>query len=46
MGVTFEIDDAQDRTGISLSAWPEGLPSVAIGSRRYTGIVESTAIRE
>ena len=46
VGVTFEIDDAQDRTGISLSAWPEGLPSVAIGSRRYTGIVESTAIRE
>ena len=46
VGVTFEVDDTEDRTSISLSAWPEGLPSMAVGSRRYTGIAETTAIRE
>lgn len=46
VGVTFEVDDTEDRTSISLSAWPEGMPSMAVGSRRYTGIAETTAIRE
>jgi hypothetical protein len=46
VGVTFEIDDIRDETGISLSAWPEGLPSVAVGGRRYTGVAETVAIRE
>ncbi|UCG33571.1 MAG: LPS assembly protein LptD [Phycisphaerales bacterium] len=46
VGVTFEIDDTRDQTGISISAWPEGLPSVAIGGRRYTGIAETVAIHE
>ena len=45
-GITFEVDDTKDQTSISMSAWPEGLPSLAIGPRAYTGVAETVAISE
>jgi hypothetical protein len=38
--LSFELDRAEDDFGVSLSIWPEGLPSAALGSRRFTGISE------
>ncbi len=45
VGLTVDLNEADDDFGISLSAWPEGLPRTAIGSRRFTGLAESTGIR-
>ncbi|HNQ22837.1 MAG TPA: LPS assembly protein LptD [Phycisphaerae bacterium] len=40
--ISFELDDAEDDFGVSLSLWPEGMPSAALGSRRFTGLGETT----
>ena len=45
VGVTVDLNEADDDFGISLSAWPEGLPRTALGSRRFTGLATSTGIR-
>ena len=44
MSFTFELDEVEDNTSISLAIWPEGFPNVALGSKRYTGLATSTAI--
>ncbi len=36
--LSFQLDEAEDDYGISLSLWPEGLPQAAFGSRRFTGL--------
>jgi hypothetical protein len=45
VGLTFELDEINDDFGISLSAWPEGFPQAALGTRRFTGLATSTGIR-
>lgn len=45
MSFTFELDQIEDNTSVSLAVWPEGFPNVALGSKRYTGLADSTAIR-
>lgn len=45
MSFTFELDETEDNTSVSLAIWPEGFPNVALGSKRYTGLATSTAIR-
>jgi hypothetical protein len=45
VGVNFALDEIEDDFGISLSAWPEGLPAATVGSRRFTGLVDSVGIR-
>ncbi|UCG17203.1 MAG: LPS assembly protein LptD [Phycisphaerales bacterium] len=45
VGITFELDEIEDDFGISLSAWPEGFPRAALGTRRFTGLATSTGIR-
>ena len=44
VAVTFELDEAKDNAGISVSAWPEGLPRAALGSRRFTGLATTTTL--
>lgn len=44
VATTFELNDAEDNVGVSLSAWPEGAPELAVGARRYTGLPTTTAI--
>ena len=41
----MDLNEADDDFGVSLSAWPEGLPRATLGSRRFTGLAESTGIR-
>lgn len=36
--VTVSIDDSLDEQRIVFSLWPEGVPELAIGSRRYMGL--------
>ncbi|MHC4695902.1 MAG: LPS assembly protein LptD [Planctomycetota bacterium] len=43
--VSFELDEAEDDFGISFSLWPEGLPQAALGSRRFTGLANTTKIK-
>ncbi len=45
VGVTFALDEVEDDFGVSISAWPEGLPSATLGNRRFTGLATSTGIR-
>ncbi|MEE9295934.1 MAG: hypothetical protein V3W34_13360 [Phycisphaerae bacterium] len=45
VALAFELDEAQDNAGVSLSIWPEGLRRTAIGSRRFTGLATSTALK-
>lgn len=42
--VSFELDEAEDDVGLSFTLWPEGLPQAAIGSRRFTGLANTTSI--
>ena len=42
--VSFELDEAEDDFGISFSLWPEGIPQAALGSRRFTGLANTTRI--
>lgn len=44
-GVTFDFDNAIDEYGINLTAWPEGAPNLALGSRRLTGVGDSIGLR-
>lgn len=43
--VTFDLDEGEDDFGVSFSIWPEGLPRAALGSRRFTGLGNSTELR-
>lgn len=45
LSLTFELDEIEDNTSVSVALWPEGFPNVALGSKRYTGLADSTAIR-
>jgi hypothetical protein len=45
VGLTFAVDKIEDDFGVSISAWPEGLPNAALGNRRFTGLATSTGIR-
>ena len=35
----------EDDIGLSISAWPEGIPEAAVGSHRFTGLATSTGIK-
>jgi hypothetical protein len=37
-GLTFSADESLDRQSIIFSLWPQGVPGVAIGDRRYIGL--------
>ncbi len=43
--LSFELDQAEDDFGVSVSIWPEGLPQAALGSRRFTGLANTTRLR-
>ena len=43
--ISFQVDKAEDDFGISMSLWPEGLPQAALGSRRFTGLANTTSLR-
>ena len=43
--VAFELDEAEDDFGISFSIWPEGLSQAAVGSKRFTGLAQTTSLR-
>lgn len=43
--LSFELDESEDDFGISLSIWPEGLPQAALGSRRFTGLAQTTRLQ-
>jgi hypothetical protein len=37
-GLTFSADESLDRQAIVFSIWPQGIPEMGIGGRRYTGM--------
>ena len=37
-GITYSADESLDRQAIVFSIWPEGVPELAIGPRRYMGL--------
>jgi len=37
-GLTLSADESLDRQSIVFSLWPQGVPGVAIGERRYVGL--------
>jgi hypothetical protein len=39
------MDDSEDDYGVSFSIWPEGLPQATIGSRRFTGLAQTTRLQ-
>ncbi len=43
--LSFQLDEAEDDFGVSLSIWPEGLPQAALGSRRFTGLSSTTRLQ-
>ncbi len=43
--ISFDLDNAEDDFGVSLSLWPEGLPQSALGSRRFTGLTTTTSLQ-
>lgn len=43
--ISFALDESEDDFGISLSVWPEGLPQATLGSKRFTGVANITALR-
>ncbi len=43
--VNFEVDEVFDDYTISISLWPEGIPEWTLGSRRFTGLSRSMAIK-
>lgn len=45
VAATFQLDNIQNDIGVSISAWPEGLPEATIGGRRFTGIPDNIGIR-
>jgi hypothetical protein len=40
-GLTFSADESLDQTAVVFSVWPEGVPELAVGLRRYMGLGES-----
>jgi hypothetical protein len=36
-GLTYSADQSLDRQAIVFSIWPQGVPELAIGERRYMG---------
>lgn len=42
--ISFRLDEAEDDFGVSFSLWPEGLPRVTLGSRRFTGLTNTANI--
>lgn len=42
--LAFELDDAKDDFGVSLSIWPEGFPRATIGSRRFSSLEGTSRI--
>ncbi len=36
-GITYSADESLDRHSIVFSIWPQGIPELAIGPRRYAG---------
>lgn len=44
--VSFNLDESKDDFGVSLSIWPEGLPQAALGSRRFTGLAQTTSLQD
>lgn len=43
LALTFSADDSLDEQRIVLSLWPEGVPELSIGLRRYMGLGASDA---
>ena len=43
--VTFGVDNIEEDFDVGLSVWPEGAPQATLGSRRFTGLAQSTGIR-
>lgn len=43
--LAFNVDEAEDDVGVSMSLVPQGFPGAAIGPRRFTGLVESMKIQ-
>ncbi len=37
-GITYSADESLDKQAIGFSIWPEGVPQLAIGPRRYMGL--------
>ena len=37
-GLSFSVDETLDRQSVMLSIWPEGVPELAAGSRKYVGV--------
>ena len=37
-GLTFSADESLDRQSIVFSLWPQGVPGIAIGERKYVGL--------
>jgi hypothetical protein len=45
VAVSAEFDETQNVDSFSVSVWPEGVPEWTIGSRRFSSLENSTAIR-
>ncbi len=43
--LTFGLDNIEEDVQVGVSVWPEGAPNAVVGSRRFTGVAESTGIR-
>jgi len=41
-GLTFRTDESLDEKGIVFSIWPQGVPDLSVGPRRYMGLGGST----
>lgn len=42
--LSFQLDEAEDDFGVSLSIWPQGFSRAKLGSSRFTGLGETTAL--
>jgi hypothetical protein len=40
-GITYSVDSSRDRQAILFSIWPQGVPGLGIGARRYMGLAGS-----
>jgi hypothetical protein len=40
-GITYSMDSSRDRQAILFSIWPQGVPGLGIGARRYMGLAGS-----
>lgn len=44
VAITGGYDAIDDEWSLTLAAWPEGLPEATLGSRRFTGLANTTGI--